>query len=66
MLHVAKEGEISGFFSVGICFLVGGHFNKNAAWKGVLSLRQNIKTYFDVNDKDLTCLKDYAPYCTKT
>jgi hypothetical protein len=26
MLHVTKKGEISGFFSVGICFLVGGHF----------------------------------------
>ena len=39
---------------------------KIAVWKGVLSLRQNTKTCFDVNDKELACLKDYAPYCAKT
>jgi hypothetical protein len=57
MLHVAKAGEKSGFSTVGICFLVGGHFTKNAVWKGVLSLGQNTKICFDVNDKGLACLK---------
>ena len=66
MLHVAKASEKSGFSSVGICFLVSGHFTKNAVWKGVLSLRQNTKTCFDVNDKELACLKDYVSYCAKT
>jgi len=66
MLHVAKAGEKSGFCSFGIYFLVSGHFTENAMWKGVLSLRQNTKTCFDVNDKELECLKDYVSYCAKT
>jgi hypothetical protein len=66
MLHVAKAGEKSVFTSFGICFLVSDHFTENAVWRRVLSLRQNTKTCFDVNDKELACLKDYVPYCVKT
>ena len=66
MLHVAKSGKNSAFSSVGICFLIGGHFIKNVVQKGALSLGQNTKISFNVNDKEMAFLKDCAPYCAKS
>jgi hypothetical protein len=65
MLHEAKSGENSGCSSVGICLLVGGHFAKSVVWNGALSLRQNTKTSFDVNDKELDFLKTALLYCSR-